>query len=499
MAQRSDVENLLLLIEAGYPCIAIATSEEARALDVVMTAIPRRRGIVQSWSAATGLTDGIAATGKAVDQTDHPAAALYHVLHANRLPGVLVMFDMLDFLPDARTLRLLRQTIEAMRRESKTVILIDHADRLPPAIAHVAARFELSLPDHDALEQVVRRVARSESASRSVKIRLNKQQLQTMVRNLSGLTLRQAEHVVREAIAEDRALDAEDANRVLASKRQLLQRDGLLDYVEAPVKLSDIAGIRRFKRWLKMRERGFSPEAAEFGIKPPRGVLMLGVPGAGKSYCARAVATAWQRPLLRLDPGVLYDRYIGESERRLRDALRQAEAMSPNVLWIDEIEKGFASAATRSNDGGLSQRMFGNLLTWMQEHEAPVFIFATANNIEALPPELLRKGRFDEIFFVDLPSAKVREEIFRIHLERRRVSPHTVSMKQITEASEGFTGAEIEAAIEAALHEAFDAKRRLTTDDLLHAINQTTPLCRSADQKIEHLRQWASDRCVPAD
>src|SRR5439155_6628913 len=244
-----------------------------------------------------------------------------------------------------------------------------------------------------------------------VQVELTRPQLNTMIRNLRGLNGRQARQVILDAICQDRRLDASDINSMLAQKRKHLSGEGLLDYVEAPVSLDEIGGLRRLKFWLEQRRESLSDEAVKFGLEPPRGVLMLGVQGAGKSLAAKAVATAWQRPLLRMDVGELYDKYIGETERRLREALRQAEQMAPIVLWIDEIEKAFASAAAQSSDGGLSKRMFGTLLTWMQERRSPVFLIATANDIEALPPELLRKGRFDEIFFVDLPDAEARQSI----------------------------------------------------------------------------------------
>jgi SpoVK/Ycf46/Vps4 family AAA+-type ATPase len=226
---------------------------------------------------------------------------------------------------------------------------------------------------------------------------------------------------------------------------------------------------------------------------------MLGVQGAGKSLAAKAVATAWQRPLLRLDPGVLYDRYIGESERRLRDALKQAEMMSPIVLWIDEIEKGFASAASQSTDGGLSKRMFGTLLTWMQEHTAPVFLIATANDIEALPPELLRKGRFDEIFFVDLPALEPRAQIFAIHLKKRQRDPKKFDLPALAAAAEGYSGAEIEQAVISALHAAFAARAELTTKQILAALEASPPLSVTMAERVAALRRWAQGRCVPAD
>ena len=240
-------------------------------------------------------------------------------------------------------------------------------------------------------------------------------------------------------------------------------------------------------------------EAARFGIETPRGVLMLGVQGAGKSLCAKAIATAWQRPLLRMEAGALYDKYIGESERRLRMLLRQAEMMAPIVLWIDEIEKAFASAASRSTDGGLSQRMFGALLTWMQEHTEPVFLVATANDIEALPPELLRKGRFDEIFFVDLPLRNTRRDIFAIHLRKRKRDPNRFDLEKLADASDGFSGAEIEQAIIAGLHKAFAKDRELDTVLLLEAVASSPPLAVTMAERIDALRQWAVGRCVPAE
>jgi SpoVK/Ycf46/Vps4 family AAA+-type ATPase len=226
---------------------------------------------------------------------------------------------------------------------------------------------------------------------------------------------------------------------------------------------------------------------------------MLGVQGAGKSLCAKAIATAWQRPLMRMDVGALYDKYIGESERRLRDALKQAESMAPIILWVDEIEKAFASAASRSTDGGLSQRMFGSLLTWMQEHSAPTFLVATANDIEALPPELLRKGRFDEIFFVDLPEPVTRREIFSIHLRKRGREPDEFGLDKLAERAEGFSGAEIEQAIISALHHAFSEGAGLDTQRILHALEESPPLSVTMAERVQALREWAQGRCVPAD
>jgi SpoVK/Ycf46/Vps4 family AAA+-type ATPase len=269
--------------------------------------------------------------------------------------------------------------------------------------------------------------------------------------------------------------------------------------VQTPLDLSEIGGMACLKEWLKQRKDVFSKEAREFGLTPPKGVLMLGVQGAGKSLCAKAIATAWQQPLLRLDPSTLYNSFIGESEANLRRALLQTEAMAPVILWIDEIEKAFASAASRSADGGLSQRMFGTLLTWLQEHEAPVFVVATANDIEALPPELLRKGRFDEIFFVDLPSAEVRKEIFSIHLSKRSREPEKFDLDALADASDAHSGSEIEQAVISALHTAYADKAELDTDRIVAALKASPPLSATMAEKVQDLRLWAKGRCVCAD
>ena len=266
-------------------------------------------------------------------------------------------------------------------------------------------------------------------------------------------------------------LDGSDLPRIVDAKRNRLGTTGCLEPIVADVSPDEIGGLKNLKRWLNLRHGGFtSPTAREFGLDPPRGMLLLGVQGCGKSLCAKVVASAWRMPLVRMDPGVLYQKFIGESEARLREALQQAESMAPAVLWIDEIEKAFASASSDSADGGLSQRMFGTLLSWMQDHRHRVFLIATANNITQLPPELMRKGRFDEIFFVDLPGPEEREAIFSIHLRKRRRDKSKFDMAQLVAASEGFTGAEIEQAVVSGLYAAFAEKAECATEHILAAM-----------------------------
>ncbi len=499
----NDQERLERLIRAGHACISIVTYEEEYALGLVReTAFKLGCDLTGTslwlWSVSQGLRDGLVAAPQRVASTEHPAAAM---LYLSRLDKrlVCVMLDLIGHLRDERTLRQFRDLVRRFEETGSHLIMIDYQEEVPGVIAAHATRMEVSLPDEKELEAVVRRVIRAAHQERSIEIDMTRSGLRTIVRNLRGLTRRQAERIITDIVSEDRRFDQTDINQVLAAKRQVLQQAGLLEYIEAPVDLGEIGGLRRLKSWLARRQCAMSDEAAAFGLGCPRGVLMLGVQGAGKSLCAKAIATAWQQPLLRLDPAALYDRYVGESERRLRDALRQAEMMAPIILWIDEIEKGFASAASRSTDGGLSQRMFGSLLTWMQEHRAPVFLVATANDIEALPAELLRKGRFDEIFFVDLPCEETRRRIFEIHLAKRGRKPAEFDVDALAALAEGCSGAEIEAAIVSALHQAYAAKNPLTTEAIAHALRESPPLSVTMAERVQALRDWARHRCVPAD
>lgn len=383
---RSDIDRLSSLIRAGRSAIAIVTHEEKEAVELVSTAAMMLGRQVREWSSTLGVREGLLAVSTPVPDTENAAAGLHH-LATNHAQDICLVLDAGAHLADARKLRALRDLITQAGAREGCVILVEHdASALPAVVRSHATPFDLTLPCDDDLRDLVRATVQRAHRRSPLTIELTKPELETLVAGLRGLTRRQATLVVQSTFADDRRLDASDLAVATAEKRRMLHSDGLLEFVEAPATLDDIGGLERLKGWLRHRERAFDADAKSFGIEPPRGVLLLGVQGAGKSLSAKAIATAWKRPLLRLDPGALYDRYVGESERRLRDCLRQAEAMAPIILWIDEIEKGFASAASQSTDGGLSQRMFGTLLTWMQEHRAPVFLVATANNIDALPP-----------------------------------------------------------------------------------------------------------------
>lgn len=478
---------------SGRGLVTIQTFEEQEALEVVRQAALGRGGL-SIWTVLSGVYDGLLDRPETIAGTTNPAAGLYHLGYQSQTE-VACLVDLAAHLDDPATVRGLRDLVSAMERRGGTVVMIDHAEQLPGVVTEHAARLELALPGEEELERVVRETVKRLHATRPVKVELTQRNLDAIVANLRGLTRRQAAQVVAEIVRDDDRVDERDIERVVQLKREAVQSGGMLEFTASPASMDEIGGLDRLKRWLRVREHALDAEAGD----RPRGVLLLGVQGGGKSLCAKAIATAWKRPLLRMDVGALYDKYIGESEQRLRKTLHQAERMAPIVLWIDEIEKAFAGSASQATDGGLSRRMFGTLLTWMQEHREPVFVVATANDIGALPPELLRKGRFDEIFFVDLPGEDARRAIFEIHLRRRGLDAGDFDLEALVMASEGFSGAEIEQAIVSARHEALARRAGADTAGLIRQIEESPPLSVTMAERIAELRAWAQGRCVMAE
>lgn len=492
--------SLATELDGAHPLVAIATDDETSLALQIFNAVPTDVQLV-TWSAVRGLMDGRVAGGM-VPETDHPAAAFAFLAgRRDSARTVAVFYDSASFLTDARTQRALREATARLQAVRGCIVLVDRDRSLPGAVEADAHRYEIPPATDEEIEAAARAAVRDLRRTREIATDITVNSFRDMLRSLRGLTPRQVARVVKLAAAEGASLDKSDLARVLYLKRNALgDLGGVLEMVRAPVSMDEIGGLANLKAWLARRALARSDEAERFGLRPPRGVLLLGVQGAGKSLAAKAVATAWGVPLLRLDAGALYDKFVGESERKLRDTLAQADRMAPAVLWIDEIEKGFAGASSQSSDGGLSRRMFGTLLTWMQERTAPTFLAATANDISALPPELLRKGRFDETFFVDLPTLEVRRTILDIHLRRRKRAPDRFDLQRLAVESDGFSGAELESAVEAALHAAFvDGKREVATADLLAAIQSSPPLSHTMRERMSELRAWAQGRCVPAD
>ena len=492
-------EELELLIRAKNPIISIDTPDEPRAVRVVREVAARMSRPLAEWSVTEGL---VTAPPAARSELVKPGAILpaLRYLRDSSYPIIYLFKDIAPLCADAQVARFLRDLYFSEDSRLWTLILADSGG-LPPDSRRLTVPYDVGWPDETEMKEVVQRTL-SEAADRGmteIAVKLTGRQMDQLVQMLRGLTASEARRLVAAAVYDDNVLDAADLNRVMDAKRNRLSTTGCLETMVADVAPEDIGGLTNLKKWLNQRRGGFNAAARKFGLDPPRGILLLGVQGCGKSLCAKVVASAWRMPLLRMDPGVLYQKFIGESEARLREALAQAESLAPVVLWIDEIEKAFASAGSNSADGGLSQRMFGTLLSWMQDHRHPIFMIATANNISDLPPELMRKGRFDEIFFIDLPKERHRKTIFTIHLRRRGRDKEQFDVDQLAQAAEGFTGAEIEQAILSGMYSAYSDGKEFATEHILDAIEKTRPLSVVMRESIQGLRAWAANRCVPAD
>jgi len=494
-------QDLAILIQAGNPLIAIETADEHRAQEIVRKAAVSCQRLVFEWSMTQGLKPLEAPGFTDLESLDNkPAAALQYIRDVGPGNAVYIFKDLAPHGKDAHLHRTIRDILPRMSEWNSTIVLIE-SQPIPHELRRLTIQFEIGWPTFDELENVVKSTFTKirRNSKKEVVGTVTRREVEQIVQTLRGLSCDQAERVVAAAIYHDHCLTGNDIAKIVEAKRTLLGSAGCLEAIAVDLHIDDVAGLRALKGWLKQRRGGYTLEAREFGLEPPRGVLMLGVPGCGKSMCAKAVAADWGMPLLRLDPGVLYQKYIGESESQLRKALSQAEAMAPAILWIDEIEKAFASASESSSDGGLSKRMFGTLLSWMQDHRHPIFMIATANDVSALPPELMRKGRFDEVFFIDLPSRAVRLEVLAIHLRKRNRDPHKFDLSALADATEGFSGAELEQVVISGLFEAFSQKSELADQHLVAAICATKPLSALAGEQVESLRNWAGGRCVDAD
>ena len=492
-------EDIKLLIRTRHAVITVNTLDEAYACQQIHQAGTEMGLAVLQWSVSDGLCYTDPSTSEQVAGTKTLVGALKHI-RDNQAINVYIFKDALRYIKDAVAERLLRDVAQAFSADNRTLFLIDPGGEIPSSLHPLTVDHDLPLPDEKEIYQLVRSSYQQLNQFGNAVVEMTDAQFNQFLANLRGLTRMEISQVVADAVLGDGKLSADDVNKAIAVKRQRLRQTGVLDYIPPPDAVPAVGGLKNLRQWLAHRSRAFTAKARDFGLDPPRGILILGMQGCGKSLMARHVAACWKIPLLRMDVGSLYDKYVGETERHLRRAFQVASVMSPCVLWIDEIEKAFASAsATAESDGGLSKRMFGQLLTWMQDHPEPVFIVATANEISALPPELVRKGRFDEIFFVDLPDSDTRRTIFEIHLSRRKRNPADFDLSALAKASDGFSGSEIEQAVVAAMYTAFAAQRDLTTDDILNELSRTQPLSVFMAEQTESLRDWAKSRCVRAD
>jgi len=493
MSHRQSVHDLRSLVRSFHSLIAIETVEEERVRSIVREVASELGVSLFEWSVTTGFRRGHAA---AVGNTFEALEMLRH-LDDLKTEAIYLLKDLAPHLTRPETSRALRELAEKLMHTRSAIILTGDPLELPRDVDAMAVRFDLQLPDEAERRQAIRSVVDSMKARQPVRVDLSRDDVVRLVQSLAGLTLHQTRRVIAQAILEDGQLSPLDIDRVVRWKGEILERGGIVEFFPAGENAFELGGFARLKKWLDQARTGFSPEAKALNLDPPKGVLFVGVQGCGKSLAAKFIARRWQMPLLKLDAGRLYEKYVGESEKNFRRATRVAEAMAPVVLWIDEIEKAFASGSSTDADGGLSQRMFASFLTWLQEKSEGVFVVGAANDLSRLPPELLRKGRFDEIFFVDLPEVEERKQIVEIHLRMRKQEPSRFDIDAIAEAAEGFSGAEIEQAIIAALYRTLHAKEALTTEAVIESIHSTVPLSVARREDIVRLRASALGRFTP--
>ncbi|MCB9137854.1 MAG: AAA family ATPase [Caldilineaceae bacterium] len=485
-------------IRARYPLLWLVTPEEARASRLITDVAEQQRKRCLFWSYAAGVTNPALPHEQEAGLRE-PTAVLRAIREADEA-GIWVLRDFHPFLKDARVVRELRETALALAASRKTIILLSNVLTIPPELEKEITVVDFDLPGAGEMGRELDAMLEAIERSGNTRIELDRRGRSHLVQACLGLTLREAELALAKAAIQTRGrLDQTAVEIVAAEKEQIIRKSGLLEFYAGDEALSTVGGLETLKEWLRKRVRAFGEEARAFGLPEPRGILLVGVQGCGKSLVAKSVANSWRLPLLRLDVGALFSSLVGSSEQNLRSAIRLAESIAPVVLWVDEIEKGFAGVGARAaGDAGTAARVFGSFITWLQEKEAPVFVIATANDVRALPPELVRKGRFDEIFFVDLPTLAERADIWRIHLLKRNRDPADFDLHGLAMASDRLSGAEIEQALIAGLYEAFDAGRPLNMDDLYAVLQETIPLSTTMSEEIDELRAWAEQRARKA-
>lgn len=537
----SVLERLKILINSFNPLLVMETVEEPRAVDLIRQAASDLNLPVFEWSIADGLqrcgapatpvpadprrtTTGINNVNALLQQAGlpmvnipagmQPASPMSNspIINTQSAPGVLAhiesmsneaVFVLKDFhrhLEDVVVVRRLRQVAQNFGRTRSTVVITAPSVALPAEVEDLAEFVEIPLPDQGRLRKIIEDTYGRLAQKQTLKCSLDSAGFDQMAANLRGLTEDEAERTTAQVIVSRYCLSPAAITDVLEEKKEVLRRTGMLEFIDATDSLNTIGGLENLKAWLRKRQGAFDADARNFGLEPPRGVIIMGVQGCGKSMSARCIAGEWKLPLVKFDSAAVFDKYVGETEKRIKKVFAVAEELSPAVLWIDELEKVFAGSGpdSASSDAGVSSRLLGAFLSWMQDKKAPVFVAATSNNVGSLPPELIRKGRFDEIFFVDLPNTVERKAIFQIQLARRKQNPLTFDMEKLAAASEGYSGAEIDAAIQSGLYAAYSEKKPLTTAIVVAELKATVPLSATRAEDIAQLRDWAAQRAVHA-
>ncbi len=492
MSLSTSIHDIKTLVLSFHGIIAMETVEENRVFSLLQSTALELRMPFFEWSITRGL---VRVPGKTSMYGTSEPINLLSSLHQMDTQAIFLLKDFARFTTDNIVARQLREVSQRFSKNRSTIVLTGETVRLPPEVEHNVVYYHLALPGREELRRVLDTVLHSLVQANRIEILLDARGREKLLAALSGMTLNQARQTIAFAALKDGKLSEQAIKDVLDRKAQAIRESGLLEYFPVEDNRFQLGGFARLKRWLQRAQTGFSREAQALNLPAPRGILLVGVQGCGKSLAAKVIAREWTVPLVKLDAGRLFDKYIGESEKNFRKAIALAESMAPVVLWIDEVEKAMAPGGSEA-DGGLGRRMFGSFLTWLQEKQQEVFVVATANDLSILPPEALRKGRFDEIFFVDLPNAEEREAIVRIHLKLRRQDPQQFDLQRLVEATEGFSGAEIEQVVIAALYRGLHLKQSLDTELLLKEIGETVPLSISRREDLQRLRERARGRFV---
>src|SRR6187455_2298841 len=492
--KRSSKAEIEDLIKARYSLIWISSAEEQRVEEQLRKLCVEREMRLEVWSITEGFKT--IANGQGTRDVKDPMKAIDHVVRSEGR-ALFVLRDFHPFLKEPAVVRRLRDAATELRKTKKSLLVLSPITKIPPELEKsISAVLDWELPNRAEIEQAARKVLPNLPQATQQVIETDPTYMERVVEGALGLTLIEAENVFAKSAVRTHTFDLET---ILEEKKQIIRKSGLLEYYEHREEFSDVGGMEVLKDWLVKRRNAFGSRARDFGLPVPKGILLIGVPGTGKSLTAKAVGALWQMPLLRLDVGKIFAGLVGSSEENIRKVIKTAEAIAPAILWLDELEKGFSgTGSSNMSDGGTTSRVFGTFITWLQEKTSPVFVIATANNVHQLPPELLRKGRFDEIFFCDLPDRDDRAQIFEIHIRRKNRDPGQFDIDKLVDVTTDYSGAEIEQAIIAAMYDAFDSGEDLNTERLLNTIKDIVPLAITMREMIDGMREWSRTRARPA-
>lgn len=496
-----NLEEIEILIRARYPLIYITTWEEKRVESDLLRIATRTDKKIYSWTVTQGLVNiNVSKSALLSSESSKDLLVALDNIQRSTEPALYIIKDIHHYMNDASVIRKLRDLSMSLRSSFKTILIISPILKIPPELEKDISVIDYNLPSINELGLLLDKLINSiQNNKKNVEINVDGSGKEKLLQAATGLTLAEAESVFSKAIVSKRRIDVEDISIILSEKKQIIRKSGLLEFYPTQEDMSTVGGLDNLKSWLNKRTEAFTKKARDYGLPEPKGILLLGVSGSGKSLVAKAVSSLWQLPLLRLDIGRLFSSLVGSSEENMRKTIKTAESVAPCLLWLDEIDKGFSgSGSSNVSDGGTTSRVLSSFLTWMQEKNNPVFIIATANDISRLPPELLRKGRFDEIFFLDLPKAEERIEIFNIHLKKRGRKSENFDLNLFASSTDGFSGSEIEELIISAMYDSFEENREVTTADIMNTIKHAVPLSHTMKESIDQLRDWTRSRARPA-